>query len=547
VGLSALLHEARSALELRETEAALGLLLQAWSARRAPEIASLVDRVSARLPASAAIKGRNARERFLVREALAKPIDLPGQIASLVEGELSMEGVLRVRAMAHRPPDPRMATLLLETLRGFRHLIRYRSSYHEFWHAVLDVLPTHADPRLSAPLRALVEHQLHWQLPYATEEERATLVTRILALATELEAQAPAVLDPGEESTLVAALAERLTADEQRQAAVTSDLATLEAAVFAAPDDDAPRLVLADQLQLSGDPRGEFIALQIAATRGELRPKDRGRMNAFAKKQRARLLGPLADWIMVDGLVFERGFPARGAMRNNAQTAFPEVDAWSTFVELTMAVNNFTMNNDEYAVLFRGPWARGLRRLHYASYATVRTMAACGLPRRIEHIHFLDYSSRAQGPLEQLAELMANGVLPSLRSVDLWIDRDSRGIGEAVPVELARRLAKVGFHCHSADRTTAAALRFDLPVQELALGLAKDVELLFRRAADGGDAFALEVRGAPSASAIPGIVEMLDAVPRERIASLTLVGAPPPDGALAAWAERAGVPLEQRP
>ncbi len=44
---------------------------------------------------------------------------------------------------------------------------------------------------------------------------------------------------------------------------------TLLAAVYAAPDDDAPRLVYADWLQEQGDPRGELIALQIARTHQE--------------------------------------------------------------------------------------------------------------------------------------------------------------------------------------------------------------------------------------------------------------------------------------
>jgi uncharacterized protein (TIGR02996 family) len=43
----------------------------------------------------------------------------------------------------------------------------------------------------------------------------------------------------------------------------------LLAEVYASPDDDAPRLVYADWLQERDDPRGEFIALQIARARGK--------------------------------------------------------------------------------------------------------------------------------------------------------------------------------------------------------------------------------------------------------------------------------------
>jgi uncharacterized protein (TIGR02996 family) len=41
----------------------------------------------------------------------------------------------------------------------------------------------------------------------------------------------------------------------------------LLAAILSAPDDDAPRLVLADQLLERGDPRGEFIRLQVEIAR----------------------------------------------------------------------------------------------------------------------------------------------------------------------------------------------------------------------------------------------------------------------------------------
>jgi uncharacterized protein (TIGR02996 family) len=52
--------------------------------------------------------------------------------------------------------------------------------------------------------------------------------------------------------------------------------AELMAGVLAAPDDDGPRLVLADWLMEHGDPRGEFIAVQCAAAQipyGEQREK----------------------------------------------------------------------------------------------------------------------------------------------------------------------------------------------------------------------------------------------------------------------------------
>jgi uncharacterized protein (TIGR02996 family) len=43
----------------------------------------------------------------------------------------------------------------------------------------------------------------------------------------------------------------------------------LFAAVYEDPDDDGPRALLADVLQERGDPRGQFIALQLAPNQNE--------------------------------------------------------------------------------------------------------------------------------------------------------------------------------------------------------------------------------------------------------------------------------------
>ena len=52
-------------------------------------------------------------------------------------------------------------------------------------------------------------------------------------------------------------------------------------AVKDAPDDDAPRLLLADWLEEQGDPRGEFIRLQLA-------PEDESRPASERRALRAR-------------------------------------------------------------------------------------------------------------------------------------------------------------------------------------------------------------------------------------------------------------------
>jgi uncharacterized protein (TIGR02996 family) len=64
-------------------------------------------------------------------------------------------------------------------------------------------------------------------------------------------------------------------------------------AVLASPDDDVPREVLADALQEQGDPRGEFIALQLREHRGQASEAEITRAQALTKKHGKAWLGPL--------------------------------------------------------------------------------------------------------------------------------------------------------------------------------------------------------------------------------------------------------------
>jgi uncharacterized protein (TIGR02996 family) len=77
-------------------------------------------------------------------------------------------------------------------------------------------------------------------------------------------------------------------------------------AVIEAPDDDAPRLVYADALMRAGDPRGEFIALQLSSA------------PAAAERAAELLATHRATWIAAMPQVldanFERGFAASASL-----------------------------------------------------------------------------------------------------------------------------------------------------------------------------------------------------------------------------------------
>src|ERR1043165_6117004 len=85
--------------------------------------------------------------------------------------------------------------------------------------------------------------------------------------------------------------------------------AELLALVYAAPDDDGPRLVYADALLERGDPRGELIALQIARARGPISDEARAR-EAELLADDARCAGWAQPLSAVGSCRFERGFPS---------------------------------------------------------------------------------------------------------------------------------------------------------------------------------------------------------------------------------------------
>jgi len=116
------------------------------------------------------------------------------------------------------------------------------------------------------------------------------------------------------------------------------DPAALLAEHAAAPGDLALRSVLADVLQQAGDPRGEFIALQLAIANGTADAGAGKRAAALLKRHADAWTGPLPG-VVAASVRFERGFLV--ALRT---TATPEqlaasVDRpeWRTVEELVLS------------------------------------------------------------------------------------------------------------------------------------------------------------------------------------------------------------------
>ncbi|MCX5746588.1 MAG: TIGR02996 domain-containing protein, partial [Proteobacteria bacterium] len=112
----------------------------------------------------------------------------------------------------------------------------------------------------------------------------------------------------------------------------------LLAAIYAAPTDDAPRLVYADYLMERGDKRGVVIALQCG-------DRDRARAHRLLASHRRRWLGPLTAAIdLTAACTFERGFVATATLATAAPPELDEHPAWATLrhVQLPKAAKQRT-------------------------------------------------------------------------------------------------------------------------------------------------------------------------------------------------------------
>ena len=215
--------------------------------------------------------------------------------------------------------------------------------------------------------------------------------------------------------------------------------ADLLAAVYAAPLDDAPRLVYSDFLQDRGDPRGDFIALQLAGRDA----------SALVAEHGARWLGDLP----ATDVTWERGFPAAGRPRPGADPRDPR---WRTLHTLAGT-----------AILADAAPLPALRRLVDLGDADLVALGALTRPLPVEVLGWT--SARATGPLERRHAVARIGMLPALRRLELHDAREApRLLDYAWAIE-----APVAAHVHEVAARTELSFLF----QWLALRRPRRLEL----------------------------------------------------------------------
>ena len=185
----------------------------------------------------------------------------------------------------------------------------------------------------------------------------------------------------------------------------------LFAEVYAHPESDDARSVLADALQAAGDPRGDFIALQLAATEESLQKAD-ALLQAHAK-----------DWVgelrtVIYRGQFKRGFLTRleldGAWRTNAKGW----DAVARSRELATVEDLIPgrAKGEPYARLLRE--SKTVRRVAVWDELTLAALAETAAP--IEHVdvRWARRQKRGENAVRDRV-LPVLAMLPKLTSLDI--------------------------------------------------------------------------------------------------------------------------------
>ena len=457
--LNELLGLAVESFEQRDEEAVLRLLLDAWRESRSVRIATLVQKLSDRLTVglppcghlSTAFSGGQPRPTGYPRI-----LDWLRSVANEGDAE-TLERQLR--GAQKWPEDPRLIPVL-------RTLARWPVARNvDVIAALRDLLLHLRDPRTADDAQALLQAMGSWT---TYEEALARLQGRTEAPTDgALDAEARAACE-----ALEAALALREEAEARQRP--LRDL--LLARVYAHPEDDAARLVLADHLLEQGDPLGEFITLQCSAQPDEVRIRE------LLARHGEAWQAPLGPLIRPEATRFERGFPVAVRMSFARQEWPAPGPAWGTVREIdgalavTPRASGWFAHPHLHAVTFlRGMQSPFVPHLG-AHPLPVRRLELSG-QQRIEETLFLRLST-----------------LPHLTWVEVT-EASSRDVGLCASSPLASRLERF-----TATRKDAWSLEAtpseEVPVKATLLSEAHAPALAeVIRAAVGFGGRALHVRG----------------------------------------------------
>lgn len=227
------LGRARDAVLAQRWADASGAVLDAWRLCWDPGLLAALDAIDAK---GYAPPVRDADEAWAARCRAGSPLDV-AVLCAAPRSRFMVHAIGRARLLLDLPRDPRIARWAVQQMEQ-----DYQSALARAW---LDILERHGDASTGEALR------LHYGRPN-TQPAVSGALDRLDAIRHLLRARVG-----------------RAPADPLRELQVALDEAggpkTLLGAIYADPDDMDLRAVYADHLLELGDPRGELIALGLAA------------------------------------------------------------------------------------------------------------------------------------------------------------------------------------------------------------------------------------------------------------------------------------------
>ncbi len=267
------LTAAALAIKRGDHGAARDALVAAWKVRRSPAIAGLVDLLDPQAPDA-----------------------LTAQLAAIVASRVTAS-LANLDRLA-KVDDPRLASWVLAALADPPFCSPTSGPFLE---ALAEAIIRLRDPRLDARLPAI-------KSILVARVTRKPIYTSVIAILEKgQKKRKPLPPAPAADAALEASLTLELA--PLRSSLVSRD--SLLAEVYARPNDDAPRMVLADFLLERGDPYGELITLQLARGReGEASPREQELLKRHGKQWLGNLATVLRFNKSYSDTEFRRGFLA---------------------------------------------------------------------------------------------------------------------------------------------------------------------------------------------------------------------------------------------
>ena len=439
---TAVSEEVFAAWKRGEVAVALDAALRAWRKRPAARIADAIEGLTEVALASDSPSAPATKDEFhaawMAEARRGAAAVRTGWLASTLTKRLPIHthryGILRddyasekyaslrerVTALCEHGPDPRIATAFTDLIWRTPYNAGYMQEIEVVYGPILAGIVQQGDVRAAERLLELVE------APRAkVDSTRRYLATALPGAIAELEQRR--VAPPADAERWLA------LAPKSRIAEPSAQEHELLESIYDDPDDDEARLVYADMLQTRGDPRGEFIALQMMPTRGEDGDKQ---VKSLFRKHRDEWLGDDLARVLIRA-EFERGFLARAGLGQNAVTTEEGWQRASRDPRLATveALEKGRGNATWYGLFVGSPAMRALRSIEIPTWAFLDTVAASDNAGKLRHLRLPRPPRKKQ--LAEIAE-----TVPGVDALSVYLPRDGYDVlvKELIASELGSRL-----------------------------------------------------------------------------------------------------------